>query len=143
MEATEEIFKNIIENLVPLHTFLKFKLENISEGFALIKVPFKEQYVGDPRRQSIHGGIIATALDSVGGAAAMTTLISFEDVISTIDMRVDYLRPGKPEDLFVEGRLVRSGNRIVVTSMIAFQGNKDYVVAEAKGVYNVKRKTDI
>jgi uncharacterized protein (TIGR00369 family) len=98
--------------------------------------------VGDPRIQAIHGGIIATAMDSVGGAAAMTTLTSFEDKVSTIDMRIDYLRPGKPMDLMVEGEIVRSGNRIVVTRMVAYQEDKQHLVAEGKAVYNVKRKSD-
>lgn len=142
MKASEDIFRNIIEQLIPLHPFLGFKLEKIESGFAIIKVPFRNELVGDPRAQAIHGGIIATAMDSVGGAAAMTTLTSFDDKISTIDMRVDYLRPGKPMDLIVEGEIVRSGNRIIVTRMVAYQEDKQHLVAEGKVVYNVKRKTD-
>lgn len=142
MQAHEDIFRNIIENLIPLHPFLGFKLEKIEDGFAVIRVPFRAELVGDPRAQAIHGGIIATAMDSVGGAAAMTTLTSFDDKISTIDMRVDYLRPGKPMDLIVEGEIVRSGNRIIVTRMVAYQEDKQHLVAEGKAVYNVKRKND-
>lgn len=142
MLAPEELYKNVVENLIPLHVFLGIKLEKIADGFAQIRVPFKNELVGDPRINALHGGIIATAMDSVGGAAAMTTLQSFEDRISTIDMRVDYLRPGKPFDLFVEGEIVRSGNRIVVTRMVAWQENRQYLVAEGKAVYNVKRHSD-
>ncbi len=142
MQAPEEIYKNIIENLIPLHPFLGLKVEKISDGFVLVKIAFRPELVGDPRAQSIHGGIIATAMDAAGGAAAMTTLVSFEDRISTIDMRVDFLRPGKPLDLLVEGEIVRSGNRIVVTRMLAYQQDKQHLVAEGKGVYNVKRQSD-
>jgi uncharacterized protein (TIGR00369 family) len=142
MHAPEEIYRNIIENLIPLHPFLGVKLDKISAGFAQIRIPFKQELVGDPRINAIHGGIIATAMDSVGGAAAMTTLQSFEDKISTIDMRVDYLRPGKPLDLIVEGEIVRSGNRIIVTRMVAYQEDRQHLVAEGKAVYNVKRQTD-
>jgi uncharacterized protein (TIGR00369 family) len=142
MTGPEEIYKNIIENLIPFHPFLGFKLEKISDGFAQIRVPFKQELVGDPRSSAIHGGVIATAMDSVGGAAAMTTMKSFEDKISTIDMRVDYLRPGKPMDLIVEGEIVRSGNRIVVTRMVVYQEDRQHLVAEGKAVYNVKRITD-
>jgi len=71
----------------------------------------------------------------------MTTLVSPDDKLSTIDMRVDYLRPGKPLDFFVEGELGRSGNRIIVTRMVAYHVREE-LIAEGKGVYNVRRKID-
>lgn len=80
-------------------------------------------------------------MDSVGGAAGITTLTSFEDKISTIDIRVDYLRPTTSETLVVEGEIVRSGNRIIATKMKAYhEGSPETLVAEGRAVYNVKRK---
>lgn len=142
MLGTKEIYKDIIENVIPLHKLLNFKLIDIKDGYAKMMVPAQEALVGDPRTQALHGGVIATIMDSVGGAAGMTTLLSTDDKISTIDIRVDYLRPGQTKDLFVEGEIVRSGNRILVTRMIAYHDNKDELVAEGKGVYNVRRKAD-
>jgi uncharacterized protein (TIGR00369 family) len=139
MLVDKELYTNIIEQLIPLHVLLNFKLEEIREGYAKIRVPFREELIGDPVRRALHGGIIATAMDSVGGAAGMTTLTSFEDRLSTIDMRVDYLMPGKAEDLFVEGQIVRSGNRIIVVRMVAHHGDAENLIADGKGVYNVKR----
>jgi uncharacterized protein (TIGR00369 family) len=141
MVIDKEIFREIIENFIPLHKMLGVKLIEISAGHAKIMIPFRAELVGDPRTNALHGGIISLALDSVGGAAAMTTLVSPDDKLSTIDMRVDYLRPGKPQDFFAEGELGRSGNRIIVTRMIAYH-EKEKPIAEGKGVYNVKRKTD-
>ncbi len=141
MVIDKEIFREIVENFIPLHKELGVKLIDIKEGYAKIMIPFKPELVGDPRTNALHGGIISLALDSVGGAAAMTTLVSPDDKLSTIDMRVDYLRPGKPQDFYAEGELGRSGNRIVVTRMIAYH-EKEKPIAEGKGVYNVKRKTD-
>ena len=57
--------------------------------------------------------------------------------VSTIDLRVDYLRFADGKDLMFEGKLVRMGNRIMVTKMKAFQD--DVLVAEGKGVYNFIR----
>ncbi|HXH18676.1 MAG TPA: hotdog fold thioesterase [Chitinophagales bacterium] len=141
MVIEKDVFKEVIENFIPLHQFLGVKLVEISKGFAKIKIPFRPELIGDPRIQSLHGGIISLALDSVGGAAAMTTLVSPDDRLSTIDIRVDYLRPGKPKDLFAEGELARSGNRIIVTRMVAYH-EKTEPIAEGKGVYNVRRKID-
>jgi len=142
MIAPKEVYKDIIENLIPLHRYLGFELLEVSDGFARIKVPFKEELIGNPRIRALHGGIISTAMDSVGGAAAMTTLVSSDDRLSTIDIRVDYLRPGNAKDLIVEGNIVRSGNRIVVTSMKAYHAGSEKIIAVGKGVYNVNRKQD-
>lgn len=137
----EELYQNVIEHLIPFNNLLGFKLEEIREGYAKIRVPFRPELIGDPRAQALHGGVIATAMDTVGGAAGMTTLTSFEDKLSTIDMRVDYLLPGKPMDLIVEGEIIRSGNRIIVTRMVAWQEDPSKHIADGKGVYNVKRHT--
>ncbi|MEX0360818.1 MAG: hotdog domain-containing protein [Allomuricauda sp.] len=81
--------------------------------------------------------MIATILDSVGGAIGIANFNTPEDKLSTIDLRVDYLRFADGKDLIFEGRLVRMGNRIMVTKMKAFQ--EDVLVAEGKGVYNFIR----
>jgi acyl-coenzyme A thioesterase PaaI-like protein len=62
------------------------------------------------------------------------------DGISTVDLRVDYLRPGPLCDLVCEARVVRAGNRVSVTDMNLFGVvDKDQTVATGKGVYNVRR----
>lgn len=141
MVIDKEFFREVIEQFIPLHQLLGIKLVDLKEGFAGMLVPFRPELIGDPRSQALHGGVIAMALDSVGGAAAMTTLLSPDDKLSTIDMRIDYLRPGKPKDFYVEGELARSGNRIIVTRMIAFH-ERGELIAEGKGVYNVRRKAE-
>ncbi len=138
----ELIMKNVLENMLPLHKFIGVKVLEIGEGIAKLHFPYREEMIGDPVARAIHGGIIAMALDSAGGAAGLTTLTSFEDKLSTIDLRIDYLRPGKPEDIIAEAKIVRSGNRIIVIQMWAYHGTKDYLIAEGKGVFNVRRKKD-
>lgn len=140
MVVKKEFYQNIFDNAVPLHRFLGMKLLDVRDGYAKAYIPFREEFIGDPRAQRIHGGIIATAMDAVGGAAAITTLTSFEDKISTVDIRVDYLRPAKTESLIVEGEIVRSGNRIVLTKMWACHENSNIVIAEGRAVFNVRRK---
>lgn len=139
----KEFYKNIFENLIPSHRFLGMKLIDIRDGWAKVLVPFREEFIGDPRSQRWHGGLISLAMDSVGGAAGMTTLTSFEDKISTIDIRVDYLRATKPESLIVEGEIVRSGNRIIATKMLAYhESSAGVLIAEGRAVYNVNRKEE-
>lgn len=132
-------YKNILEEIIPFHKVLGLRLVLIEKGHVQILIPYKPSLVGDPRTNRIHGGVIATAMDAAGGAAGITTLSSENDQISTIDIRVDYLFPGKPEDILVEGTIVKDGKNIIFTQMKAFHKKEREVIAEGRAIYKVRR----
>ena len=137
-----EIMQQVIDHMVPVHAFLGVTLKEAKLGYALLSLPFRPELVGDPRTNRWHGGIIAALLDSAGGAAAITTLTSEQDQCSSIDLRVDYLWPGKPLDLLAEGRVVRDGSSVLFATMKAWHPETGEVVTEGKAVYRVKRVGD-
>ena len=134
---TKERLIKLAEEEIPIHKYFGLKVEIVEKDFIKVRVPFRKDLVGDIRANHWHGGIIAAILDSVGGAIGIANFNSSEDKLSTIDLRVDYLRFADGNDLVFEGKLVRMGNRIMVTKMKAFQDN--LLVAEGKGVYNFIR----
>ncbi|WP_224483042.1 hotdog fold thioesterase [Robertkochia aurantiaca] len=135
MEAKEKSsFIRIAEEKIPVHKFLGLKVLSVEKGYVRVSVPFRTELVGDIRRNRWHGGIIATVMDSVGGMIGTTFFTSMKDSLSTIDLRVDYLKGADASSLIVEGDLVRLGNRIMVIRMRALQEGE--LVAEGKGVYN-------
>ena len=77
--------------------------------------------VRDIRRSRWHGGVIDLIMDSVGGMVGIANFNSKEYKSATIDLRIHYLQGVKAFDLIVEGNLVHLGNRLMVTSMQAFQ----------------------
>ena len=80
--------------------------------------------------------------DTAGGAACFTMLASGYDRISTVDLRVDYLRPGRPEDVLCTARVERMGNRVALTRMEIFNSSlTDKPIALATAVYSVSRNT--
>ena len=132
-----DFIKQVIEEGIPIHKFLGLKLLELEKGFVKVSVPFRDEIVGDMRTNRWHGGIIATIMDSVGGIAGGTHFTSLEDKLVTIDLRIDYLKGAEASEIIVEGKIVRLGNRILVTKMKAFQN--DELIAEGKGVYNFIR----
>ena len=78
-------------------------------------------------------------MDAIGGAASITTLTSYEDKISTIDIRVDYMRGTKPMDMILDAEILRSGNRIITTRMRAWHEDSDEILVEGRAVYSVLR----
>ena len=140
IEDNFDLIKYTFEESIPLHKFLGLKIEVLDKNFVRIRVPFKKELVGDFRTNRWHGGIIATIMDSVGGVIGATHFTSMDDKISTIDLRVDYLKGAEPIEVVVVGKIVRMGNRILVAKMKAFQN--DELIAEGKGVYNFTRMKD-
>lgn len=134
-----ENYKNLIEDIIPFHKVLGLQLMEMKEGYASILIPYRPELVGDPRTSRLHGGVISTAMDAAGGAAGITTLKTEKDLISTIDIRVDYLYPGQPEDIIAEGFIVKNGNNVIFTRMQAHHVDKNELIAEARGIYKVKR----
>lgn len=138
MIVTEDVARQFIEQ-VPFHKFLGVQLLEIKDGYCKMRFPFREEVIGDFRFRRWHGGVIATALDSVGGAAAMTTLTSYKDKLATIDIRVDYLRGTGPSELIVEGFLVRNGKSVISCRMQAWQEDQQKLVAEGRAMFSVYR----
>lgn len=136
--VVDEIRKFMNEQ-IPFNRLLGVQATELSEGFARLEIPFRKELIGDPFRPAIHGGVLSTLLDACGGAAAFT-LITPPDTLSTIDLRVDYLRPGELKTLICESRVTRMGNRVAsVDGKIFHPDSPEKLVATGKGVYNVKR----
>ena len=124
---------------IPFNRVLGIEIVELSPGKALFSVPFRKELIGDPIRGALHGGVISALADTCGGCA-VAAAVGGEDRVSTIDLRVDYLRPGRAEELRCRGEVLRLGNRVGVAHMSLFHPSspKD-LIAEAKGVYSVKR----
>lgn len=132
------VLTKVMEELVPFNRFLGMRCEEMREGFVRITIPFRDELVGDPMRPALHGGVLSALADTAGGAAVWTGVKDSRARVSTIDLRVDYLRPGRLFTLSCDATVVRQGNRVGVADMRLFHPDEpDKTVATGKGVYNV------
>jgi len=133
------LLKQVIEEHIPFNKFLGIRALRIDAGSVRLELPWREELIGDPLKRALHGGVISTLADVGGGMAAWSALEDPMARVSTIDLRVDYLRPGKMHSLLCESTVVRLGGRIAVTDMKLFHpGGESEPVATGKGVYAVK-----
>lgn len=123
---------------IPFNRLLGMQLVELDEGFARIELPFKDELIGDRSRPALHGGVLSTIIDVAGGAAAFSRVTVPGDTLSTLDMRVDYLRPAELRTLVAEARVSRMGNRVASVDISAFH-DRDHLIATGKAVYSVKR----
>ncbi len=142
-QFVKEIFTEVVEQKIPMAKFIGVKVLEIDEGYVKLLFPYREEFIGDPRSKRLHGGYTATAVDLAGGVAAMTYMTSQEDDVATLDMRIDYIRPGKAKEIIAEGRVISKRRRSIVTDMKIYHPDAaDKVIAEGRGVFSIKRKED-
>ncbi|MBI5517270.1 MAG: hotdog fold thioesterase [Deltaproteobacteria bacterium] len=124
---------------IPFNRFLGMEVDHLETGLARLRLPFRPELIGDPMRPALHGGVISALLDTTGGLAVWSRL-TLQDRISTVDLRVDYLLPGRAELLLAEARVRRLGNHLGVAALRAWHPDQpDESVAEGMAVYNIRR----
>jgi uncharacterized protein (TIGR00369 family) len=96
------------------HQFLGLQLEEAQEGYVKIRLPFSEQFLGDEADSYIHGGVIAALIDIAGDFALITT---YGRGLPTVDLRVDYLRPARKEDLVATATVVKNGRTLGISDI--------------------------
>ena len=123
VQATEAKLRQVFEENVPFNRVLGLKVDSSDPDAAKLRFDMRPELIGNPRRQILHGGVISAVLDVAAGFAIYLA-VNKERIISadadrfpsigTIDLRVDYLRPGQGKYFIATGRVVRLGNRVAV-----------------------------
>jgi uncharacterized protein (TIGR00369 family) len=125
-EGIEAALARAFEQMIPFNRVLGLKLESLDPKAPQLRFDMRPELVGNPVRQILHGGVISATLDVVGGLAiALASLAAKPDLstmsqfpnIGTIDLRIDYLRPGRGKYFIATGRVVRLGGRVAVVHM--------------------------
>lgn len=138
---TPEVLRQVMEELIPFNRYLGVKVAIVRKGFVRLEVPFREELVGDPMRPALHGGVLSALGDAAGGAAVWAGIDDDKARISTIDLRIDYLRPARLVAVAAEATVVRLGNRVGVADVRMFNVDAaDDTIATVKCVYNITLK---
>ena len=140
--------KDLYEKDLPFNRLIGLKIKSI--GLEKVKTEFKmhADLIGNPVQKTLHGGVISSVLDATGGLVASAGIIErmaadpAERVldqfskVGTIDLRVDYLRPGRGDIFTAEANIMRSGRKVAVTRM-ALHNQAGVLIAVGTGTYLV------
>jgi len=122
--AVQALIRKVMEEHVAFNKHLGIKVDSFDLEAPRLRFDMRPELIGNPARQILHGGVISATLDVAGGFAIilslaheMTGIPTAFPKIGTIDLRVDYLRPGRGKHFVATARIVRKGSRIAVTHM--------------------------
>ncbi len=137
-----DLVRTLVEDLIPFNAFLGLRLERFeADPVRLVtRLELRPEYVGNPRRQVPHGGVVGFVVDATAGVAAALSLgdPSLASGVATIDMRVDYLRPARGKTLLTTAEVVRGGKRVVAVRS-EVHDDTGALVALGSNVFNVAR----
>ena len=113
---------------------LDFNFTIIQPGNGLYECEIQKKHLATPH--AAHGGVVATLLDSCMGVGALSLVCSSQKVVSTLEMKVSFLRAVKPGDkIIVKSTCLKRGNNIL--HMEASMYNQDdEVLAKSSGTFN-------
>lgn len=125
----------------PHQQAIGFELLALTATYALGRIPYREEFVGNPLTGVIHGGIVTTLLDAVGGAS-VTGRCGQKLPMATLDLRIDYLRPSKPRhDLFARVECYKLTRSVAFTRGFAYDETLDDPLAAMTATYMLNTPT--
>lgn len=139
---------DIFERQIVFNTLLGLKIADIRPERVTARVDMRRELIGHPAYNRIHGGVISASLDALGGLAVLAAIgarhmdepvpqrLQRFAKLGTIDLRVDYLRPGIGESFVLEAEVLRLGSR-VANARMAFKGTDGTLLSCASAAYIV------
>ena len=99
---------------VPYAKFLGLELGEISEGEVTIHLDVRDEL--KQNQGVVHGGAIASLIDTAS-AFAVLTQIDLDERVTTTDLTIHFLRPITTGRMTAKARVVRGGRRLFVLSV--------------------------
>ena len=132
----------------PFNKVLGLTPDSMDIENACVRFKMREELLGNSVYGTLHGGVISAILDITGGFVVFLDL--FETVkgkpreklmerltkVATIDMRVDYLRPGIGKEFTASGYILRTGRKVAVVRM-ELHNEEDALIAVGTASYIV------
>ena len=140
--------KKIFEEMIVFNQVLGLKITFLKPTEVRARIDMKPDLVGHFSFNRIHGGVISAGLDAMGGLAVMAAIgarhmdetplqrLHRFGKLGTIDLRIDYLRPGIGEYFELRAQVMRLGSRVASTRM-EFLGADGKLLSTGAGAYIV------
>ncbi len=116
---------------VPYVGFLGMRAELAGDEMTAI-LPFAPHLIGNVAMPALHGGVIGAFME-VAALAQLSVLQRSERVHKTIDVTIDYLRPGKPITAYARAHVLKIGRQIANVQVECWQENRAKPVAALRG----------
>jgi uncharacterized protein (TIGR00369 family) len=144
----ESMLRDVFEHRLRFNEVLGLRVVTFAPEAPQLAFDMRPELIGHYLHGRLHGGVIAAALDTVGGFAVTVGIAekfnseTAEQVghrfgrIGTIDLRADYLHQGIGQTFTATGRITRLGGRIGSVQM-TLENEDGLLIATGSAAYVV------
>ena len=143
-----EGLREIWEERIIFNQVLGLKLVHVAPDHVTARIDMRRELIGHYSYNRLHGGVISASLDAMGGVAVMAAIgarhmdespakrLERFGKLGTIDLRIDYLRPGIGDYFELRADVMRLGSRVGSTRM-EFKGPDGKLMSTGAAAYIV------
>ncbi len=147
--AMQAMYKGLKERFdsIPFNKAIGMEISHMEPEKVEVSIEMRDDLVGNEKHRMLHGGVICAVLDAAGGAMTMVGAFnrmlerqaSEEEFgrlmsIGTINLHVDFLRPGKGNHFVCTGRLLRAGGK-VLSIRLELHNEEGELIASGSGSF--------
>jgi len=146
MSEYEELDPRFKESLLkwmktrnPFWSLLGMEIVEIKKGWAKIRLPFSEKLANGIG--VAHGGAIFSPADSAVGMA-LVGLLNKDENLSTLEMKINYLRPFSSGEIVAEAKIVHKGTMTAIGD-VDVRDEDDTLIAKGLVTYAIFKKEPV
>jgi len=115
----------------PFNRWIGVKVAGLDADGLTLEVPWRLDLVSSPERNSIHGGVLASLIDTASDYVIAARL---GYPVPTIDLRVDYHRAATSGLLRAHAKIVHAGKQLI-TAETRITDDEGRLIASGRGLY--------
>ena len=135
----KEAILSWMKNRNPFWSLLGMELMEVKKGWARVRLPYDEKLTN--ALGLVHGGAIFSPADSAVGMA-LVGLIGRDESISTLEMKINYLKPVKGRAIMAEAKIVHKGTQTAIGD-VDVKDDNDALVAKGLATYAIFKKRQL
>ena len=127
--------------MTPFMKHLGMEFVGGAEGYAKLRLRYQKE--NSTAGDALHGGAIASLIDTTGAMAAWTTaeIATPRYFGSTVGVNVNYLSGAIGEDIFAEGRVLKRGKEIIHSDVRVTNG-AGKLLAQGTVIYRIIERVE-
>ena len=122
----------------PIAKLLGFKVTDFCDGCTTIEMDATEKYWNP--MSTLHGGVFCDLADAAMGFSFFTTLDE-DETFTTVDLRINYLKPVKTGRLIASSKIIKRGKRLGYMEC-EVKNAEGRLVAKASSTCIIMKKND-
>ena len=133
-KITSQEFESIARERVPIVAYLGVSIEQLGEGTASGRVPYREEFLRPGG--TIAGPVLMALADYVMYGALMSKIGRVELAVTT-NLNINFLRRPSPVDVIARASVIKLGKRLAVGEVQLFSEGEDDMIAHVTCTYSI------